>query len=79
MKKIKDRTLWCIGNNRLLNQKGYYGVDYYDGFMYSECGHIILGVSNGECGECSDLYVCMSDNMVVDISYTVGLLKKFGK
>lgn len=75
MKKIKDRTLWCIGSDRLLNQKERYGVEYYDGFMYSDCGHIILGVSNKERGGHSPLYTHLSDDMIVDVKYTVGLLK----
>ena len=79
MKKIKDRTLWCIGSDRLINQEERYGVNYCDGFMYSECGHIILGVSNKERGEYSPLYTRLSDNMMVDVSYTVGLLQSFGK
>ena len=71
MKMIKDRVLWCIGSDRLLNQNERYCVDYYDGFMYSECGHIILGVSNRERGEYSELYVSMSEDMMVDVGYTV--------
>lgn len=79
MKKIKDKTLWCIGSDRLISQKEHYGVNCYDGFMYSDCGHIILGVSNMEHGEHSPLYTHLSDNTMVDVKYTVGLLKKFGK
>lgn len=75
MSKIKDKTLWCIGSDRLFDQKERYSVDYYDGFMYSDCGHIILGVSNKECGEYSPLYTHLSDDMIVDVRYTIGLIK----
>lgn len=75
MKIIKDKVLWCIGRDRLLNQKERYCVDYYDGFMYSDCGHIILMVSNNERGEFSPLYKQLSDDMTIDVKYTVGLLK----
>lgn len=72
---IKDKVLWCIGSDRLLNQRKRYGVEYCDGFMYSDCGHVILGVSNMGRGECSSLYTHLSVEMIADVRYTVGLLK----
>lgn len=72
MKKIKDKTLWCIGSDRLLNQKERYGVDYYDGFMYSDCGDIILGVLNKNRAQFSPMFLEKSKPMITCVPYIIG-------
>lgn len=66
MNKIKDRTLWCIGYDRLISQ------DAYDGFMYSECGDIILGITNKQRVEFSPMFLEKSKPMLYCVPYVIG-------
>ena len=66
MKKIKDRVLWCIGHDRLVSQ------DTYDGFMYSDCGDIILGVVNKHRNQFSPMFLEKSKPMIPCVPYIIG-------
>lgn len=66
MKKIKDKVLWCIGYERLIHQ------DIYDGFMYSECGDIILGITNKQRVEFSPLFLEKDKPMLSCVPYIIG-------
>lgn len=66
MSKIKSKTLWYIGYDRLIHQ------DVYDGFMYSECGDIILGVVNKNRTQFSPLFLERDKPMLSCVPYVIG-------